>query len=187
MSVTLPSDVCPPFVANVRHILHSDVCPPFLSKCLSHLTFRCLSPLSFKMSVTFNLRMSVPLLLFIGDNPSARRRRNHCTVEEGVHVVPTLRNRVVIFLYPGEKMNYYTTKIVTNLTLFRVFHFNRHPATELRMFLKNSSSPSVSLNAIKWGFSLNQITVLKHVFVFIETTFLSFRFQTTCMLPFPFW
>ena len=50
------------------------------------------------MSVTFDLQMSVPLLLFIGDNPSARRRRNHCTVEEGVHVVPTLRNRVVIFL-----------------------------------------------------------------------------------------
>ena len=33
----------------------------------------------------------------ISDNSPARHRRNHCTVEEGVHIVPTLRNRVVIF------------------------------------------------------------------------------------------
>ena len=34
-----------------------------------------------------------------GDDLPARRRRNHCMVEEGFHVVPTLRNRVVIFYY----------------------------------------------------------------------------------------
>ena len=33
-----------------------------------------------------------------GDNPQARRRRNHNMVEKGVHAVPTLRNRVVIFI-----------------------------------------------------------------------------------------
>ena len=96
MSVTLPLDVCPLFVVNVRHFTLRCL-SPLCDKCPSHITFRCLSPLSLKMSVTFDLRMSVPLLLFIGDNPSARRRRNHCMVEEGVHVVPTLRNRVVIF------------------------------------------------------------------------------------------
>ena len=112
MSVTLSLNVCPPFVLNVRHITLRCL-SPLCGKCPSHITFRCLSPLSFKMSVTFdlqmsvppvfnmsvtfNLQMSVPLLLFIADNPSARRRRNHCMVEEGVHVVPTLRNRVVIF------------------------------------------------------------------------------------------
>ena len=36
-------------------------------------------------------------LYLYSDDPPARRRRNHCMVEEGVHVVPTLRNRVVIF------------------------------------------------------------------------------------------
>ena len=112
MSVTLPLDVCPLFVVNVRHFTFRCL-SPLCGKCPSHITFRCLSPLSFKMSVTFdlqmsvphvfnmsvtfNLQMSVPLLLFIADNPSACRRRNHCMVEEGVHVVPTLRNRVVIF------------------------------------------------------------------------------------------
>ena len=97
MSVTLPLDVCPLFVVNVRHFTFRCL-SPLCGKCPSHITFRCLSPLSFKMSVTFDLQMSVPLLLFLGDNPSARRRRNHCMVEEGVHVVPTLRNRVVIFV-----------------------------------------------------------------------------------------
>ena len=38
------------------------------------------------------------LFYLYGDDPPARRRRNHCMVEEGVHVVPTLRNRVVIFI-----------------------------------------------------------------------------------------
>ena len=33
-----------------------------------------------------------------GDDPQARRRRNHNIVELGVHAVPTLHNRVVIFL-----------------------------------------------------------------------------------------
>ena len=34
-----------------------------------------------------------------GDYPQARRRRNHNMVEKGVHAVPTLRNRVVIFYF----------------------------------------------------------------------------------------
>ena len=36
----------------------------------------------------------------IGDDPQACRRRNHNMVEKGVHIVPTLRNRVVIFNTP---------------------------------------------------------------------------------------
>ena len=36
------------------------------------------------------------------DDPPARLRQNHCMVEEGVHVVPTLRNRVVIFSHSME-------------------------------------------------------------------------------------
>ena len=41
--------------------------------------------------------VSFPLNLQI-EHLAARRRRNHDMVEEGVNIVPTLRNRVVIFL-----------------------------------------------------------------------------------------
>ena len=44
-----------------------------------------------------------------GDDPPARCRPNPCMVEEGVHVVPTLRNRVVIFCIP---VHLWTTSVV---------------------------------------------------------------------------
>ena len=97
MSATLHLDVCPLFVVNVRHFTFRCLSPPLWQMSDTYYIQMSVPPLSFKMSVTFDLQMSVPLLSFIGDNPSARRRRNHCTVEEGVYVVPTLRNRVVIF------------------------------------------------------------------------------------------
>ena len=47
-----------------------------------------------------------------GDDPPARCRRNPCMVEEGVHVVPTLRNRVVIFYFIEGKEIFEFVKII---------------------------------------------------------------------------
>ena len=41
------------------------------------------------------------------DDPQARRRQNHNMVEWGDHIVPTLRNRVLIFLYFSFFIIYY--------------------------------------------------------------------------------
>ena len=41
---------------------------------------------------------------------SARRRWNHDMVEEGVHIVPTLRNRVVIFKHETTYLKGVTNK-----------------------------------------------------------------------------
>ena len=50
----------PPWLPNVRHLLHPNDCPPCVSKCLSPFTIRILSPLDYQMSFTFYTQMFVP-------------------------------------------------------------------------------------------------------------------------------
>jgi hypothetical protein len=41
----------------------------------------------------------------LGANPPARRKRNHCMVELGVHEVPTLHNEIHECFCPNFKIN----------------------------------------------------------------------------------
>ena len=66
---------------------------------------------------------------------SSRRRQNHDMVEEGVHIVPTLRNRVVIFLYRLKNITFY--KIYSYIQYFARRQFCKllHGSPPIKFFL----------------------------------------------------
>ena len=79
--------------------------------CQAHITPRIFLPLIMFVGLDLNCILYFAWALIVcvmheltpthlhlpNSYPTARRRRNHNMVEEGVHRVPTLRNRVVIF------------------------------------------------------------------------------------------
>ena len=62
------------------------------------------------------------LYYYFGDNPLARRRRNHSMVEWGVHAVPTLRNRVVILLSFILQLQLFSYLIYTKFTIVNMWY-----------------------------------------------------------------